>query len=110
MRTNIDIDDQLMAEAMQAGSYRTKKEAVEAGLQLLRRQAAVRDLLKLEGKLPWGWGDEVRLNGQPNWSFSEPPQAAPTPPAGKISKPSKPVQPIKPIAKAKLAEARRDRR
>ena len=43
MRTNIDIDDDLMAQAMSAGPYKTKKDAVEAGLKLLARQAAYRD-------------------------------------------------------------------
>ena len=57
MRTNIDIDDSLMADAMKAGPYRTKKEAVEAGLKLLARQAAYREILKWEGKLRWE-GDE----------------------------------------------------
>ena len=107
MRTNIDIDDRLMADAMQAGGFRTKKDAVEAGLQLLRRQAAVRELLKLEGKLPWGWGDEDRLNGQPNWTYSAPAQAAPSPPSQPTAKTSKPAQAA---VKAKATEARRDRR
>ena len=53
MRTNIDIDDALMEAAMRAGPFKTKKDAVEAGLQLLRRQAAYRDLLDLRGKLRW---------------------------------------------------------
>ena len=44
MRTNIDIDDELMAKAMQAGPYKTKKDAVEAGLKLLARQAAYREI------------------------------------------------------------------
>jgi antitoxin ParD1/3/4 len=57
MRTNIDIDDGLMAQAMQAGPYKTKKDAVEAGLKLLARQAAYREILKWEGKLKWE-GDE----------------------------------------------------
>jgi antitoxin ParD1/3/4 len=57
MRTNIDIDDELMADAMKAGPYRTKKDAVEAGLKLLARQAAYREILKWEGKLRWE-GDE----------------------------------------------------
>lgn len=35
MRTNIVIDDRLMAEAMAAKGFRTKKDAVEAGLRLL---------------------------------------------------------------------------
>ena len=57
MRTNIEIDDALMAEAMKAGPFTTKKEAVEAGLRLLARQAAYREILKWEGKLKWE-GDE----------------------------------------------------
>ena len=57
MRTNIDVDDDLMAQAMQAGPFKTKKDAVEAGLQLLARQAAYREVLKWEGKLKWE-GDE----------------------------------------------------
>lgn len=57
MRTNIDIDDDLMAKAMQAGPYSTKKDAVEAGLRLLARQAAYREILKWGGKLQWE-GDE----------------------------------------------------
>lgn len=68
MRTNIDIDDELMAAALAAGPYRTKREAVEAGLKLLQRQAAARKLLELEGKVAWGWGDEDRLRDEPNWS------------------------------------------
>ena len=57
MRTNIDIDESLMAEAMGAGPYKTKKDAVEAGLKLLARQAAYREILKWEGRLKWE-GDE----------------------------------------------------
>jgi len=57
MRTNIDIDDALMAEAMKAGPFKTKKDAVEAGLRLLARQAAYREILKWRGKLEWQ-GDE----------------------------------------------------
>lgn len=58
MRTNIDIDDDLMDKAMSAGPYKTKKDAVEAGLQLLARQAAYREILKWRGKLKWE-GDEA---------------------------------------------------
>ena len=57
MRTNIVIDEDLMAQAMKAGPYKTKKEAVEAGLKLLARQAAYREILKWRGKLKWE-GDE----------------------------------------------------
>lgn len=44
MRTNIDIDDRLMAEAQKASGEATKKATVEAALRLmvkLRRQKAV---------------------------------------------------------------------
>ena len=58
MRTNIEIDDNLMAEAMKAGPFTTKKDAVEAGLRLLARQAAYREILKWRGKLQWQ-GDEA---------------------------------------------------
>ena len=57
MRTNIDIEEKLMADAMKAGPYKTKKDAVEAGLKLLARQAAYREIMKWRGKLKWE-GDE----------------------------------------------------
>ncbi len=57
MRTNIEIDDALLAEAMKAGPYKTKKDAVEAGLRLLARQATYREILKWKGRLHWE-GDE----------------------------------------------------
>ena len=53
MRTNIDIDDAVMDAAMKAGTYQTKKDAVEAGLKLIARQAAYREILRWEGKLHW---------------------------------------------------------
>ena len=71
MRTNIDIDDDLMARAMQAGPYKTKKDAVEAGLKLLARQAAYREILKWEGKLKWE-GDESIDWTQPDASAAAP--------------------------------------
>ena len=52
MRTNIVIDPGLLDAAMRAGPYKTKKDAVEAGLKLLARQAAYREVLRWEGKLP----------------------------------------------------------
>lgn len=57
MRTNIDIDDATLEAAMRAGPFKTKKDAVEAGLKLLARQAAYREILKWQGKLKWE-GDE----------------------------------------------------
>ena len=37
MRTNVEIDDTLMAEALEASGARTKREAVELGLSTLVR-------------------------------------------------------------------------
>jgi antitoxin ParD1/3/4 len=59
MRTNIEIDDHLMAEAMKAGPFKTKKDAVEAGLKLLARQVAYREILKWEGRLKWEGDDSI---------------------------------------------------
>jgi antitoxin ParD1/3/4 len=59
MRTNIIIDEDLMAQAMKAGPYKTKKEAVEAGLKLLARQAAYREILKWRGKLRWEGNESI---------------------------------------------------
>lgn len=53
MRTNIVIDDELLEAAMKAGPFSTKKDAVEAGLRLLARQAAYGQILALRGKLRW---------------------------------------------------------
>jgi Arc/MetJ family transcription regulator len=53
MRTNIEIDDDLMREAMQSTGARTKKAAVEAGLKMLvkiHRQSGIR---RLRGKVQW---------------------------------------------------------
>jgi Arc/MetJ family transcription regulator len=66
MRTNIDIDDALMAEAMKAGPFKTKKDAVEAGLKLLARQAAYREILKWRGKLEWQGDESI------DWTQPEP--------------------------------------
>ncbi len=61
MRTNIEIDDSLMADALKATGLSTKKEAVELGLKVLiklNKQASIR---ALRGKLKWeGNLDEMR--------------------------------------------------
>ena len=61
MRTNIVIDDKLMADALKATGLSTKKEAVELGLNLLVRQNKQQAVRKLRGKLSWeGDLDEMR--------------------------------------------------
>lgn len=101
MRTNIDIDDGLMERVLAAGPYKTKKEAVEAGLRVLERQAAYREIVKWRGKLPWGWGDEERLDGKPNWSYSPPPAETLTAEAPKAAYGAR----SKPLTAAKVAKA-----
>ena len=53
MRTNIEIDDALMAEAMEASGCKTKRETVEAGLRLLARRKRQASALDLFGKVTW---------------------------------------------------------
>ena len=54
MRTKIEIDAQLMADAMALGAYPTKRAAVEAGLRaLLRTRRAYANLLALGGTIDW---------------------------------------------------------
>lgn len=61
MRTNIVIDDELMANALKATGLRTKKEAVEEGLKLLVKRNKQQAIRKLRGKLHWeGDLDEMR--------------------------------------------------
>ncbi len=52
MRTNIEIDDQLMKDAMAATGARTKKEAVELGLRRLTRLYNQQKIRELRGV---GW-------------------------------------------------------
>jgi Arc/MetJ family transcription regulator len=53
MRTNIEIDDQLMDEAMKRSGARTKKAAVEAGLRLLAQTHRQGSIRRLRGKIDW---------------------------------------------------------
>lgn len=58
MRTNIVIDDKLMADVMASGDFKTKREAVEEGLRMLKRRKVYDGLLALRGKLQWDDSDE----------------------------------------------------
>ncbi|WP_041855459.1 type II toxin-antitoxin system VapB family antitoxin [Candidatus Korobacter versatilis] len=53
MRTNIEIDDHLMQEAMRSSGAKTKKAAVEAGLRLLVQVKAQSSIRELRGKVKW---------------------------------------------------------
>jgi len=62
MRTNIVIDDKLMADALKATGLQTKKEAVELGLQLLVKQQKQQAIRSLRGKVKWE-GDLNEMRG-----------------------------------------------
>ena len=54
MRTTIDIDAKLMAEAMSAAGTTTKKDTVNAALELLVRiRQGQTAILALRGKIEW---------------------------------------------------------
>jgi len=53
MRTNIDIDDDLMDQAMRSSGARTKRAVVEEGLRLLIRTRGQAGVRRLRGKVAW---------------------------------------------------------
>ena len=53
MRTNIEIDDRLMKQAMRSSGARTKKAAVEKGLRLLVQTRGQAVLRRWRGKIKW---------------------------------------------------------
>jgi Arc/MetJ family transcription regulator len=53
MRTNIEIEDELMRQAMRSSGKRTKRAAVEAGLRLLVQTRAQGKMRRLRGKVRW---------------------------------------------------------
>jgi Arc/MetJ family transcription regulator len=62
MRTNIEIDDQLMHQAMRSSGAPTKRAVVEAGLRLLLKTHSQGAIRKLRGKVQWeGDLNESRL-------------------------------------------------
>ncbi len=71
MRTNIDIDDELMRQAMVASEETTKKAVVEKALRLMISLKAQEGIKKLRGKVKWeGDLDTMRegrfLDWEPN--------------------------------------------
>jgi len=61
MRTNIEIDDELLQKALRISGLKTKRAVVEAGLRTLVRLKRQEDILSLVGKVHWeGNLDESR--------------------------------------------------
>ena len=68
MRTNIDIDDKLMRQAMRATGAPTKKAAVEAALRKVVELKKQEGIKKLRGKVQWvGDLDAMREGRFMNW-------------------------------------------
>jgi Arc/MetJ family transcription regulator len=53
MRTNIEIDDKLMAEAQKASGHATKKQTVEEALRLMIRLRGQRQVDSAFSKYRW---------------------------------------------------------
>jgi Arc/MetJ family transcription regulator len=53
MRTNIEIDDRLMRQAMRSSGARTKKATVEEALRLLVETRAQGSFRRWRGKVKW---------------------------------------------------------
>jgi Arc/MetJ family transcription regulator len=53
MRTNIEIDDELMRKAMRLGGIDTKRATVEAALRLFIQTRSQAGMRRLRGKVKW---------------------------------------------------------
>lgn len=53
MRTNIVINNKLMSQALKFTGFKTKREAVEAGLEMLIKMARQGQIRAARGKLRW---------------------------------------------------------
>lgn len=62
VRTNIEIDDELMEAALSLSGARTKREVVEQALTTLVRLKEQEQLRELRGKLVWE-DDLERMRG-----------------------------------------------
>jgi Arc/MetJ family transcription regulator len=64
MRTNIEIDDEVLATAMKYSGLKTKREAVDVALRRFNQMEAQKEFRKLRGKINWvGDLDEMRRDG-----------------------------------------------
>jgi Arc/MetJ family transcription regulator len=63
MRTNVVINDNLMASALKVSGLRTKKDAIEEGLKLLVQVKSQKEIKHYRGKLKWSGNlDQMRLD------------------------------------------------
>jgi Arc/MetJ family transcription regulator len=64
MRTNIEIDDRLMHEALRLTGLRTKREAVDLALRELVARHRQLGVLKLRGRVHWVGDLEASREGR----------------------------------------------
>ncbi len=63
MKTHLDIDEKLLAEAMRRGSHGTKTAAIHVALYEYIQQRKRRELLGLRGQVRWdGDLNQIRKN------------------------------------------------
>jgi Arc/MetJ family transcription regulator len=61
MRTNIEIDDELLSRVLELSNAKTKKEAIENALKEYLRILSQKQLLSLRGEVKWeGNLDDMR--------------------------------------------------
>ena len=53
MKTHIELDDALLEEVFRMGHFATKKAAVNAALAEYAKLLKRRELLDMQGKVPW---------------------------------------------------------
>jgi Arc/MetJ family transcription regulator len=64
MRTNIDIDDSLMRQAMRLGGADTKKATVETALRLLIQTRSQAGMRRFRGAVKWEGNLEESRRGR----------------------------------------------
>jgi Arc/MetJ family transcription regulator len=64
VRTNIDIDDNLMRQAMRSSGASTKRATVEAALRLLVETHSQTSIRRLRGKVRWQGNLEESRRGR----------------------------------------------
>jgi Arc/MetJ family transcription regulator len=62
VKTHIELDDDLLEEVFRMGQFSTKKAAVNAALAEYAKVLKRRELLEMQGKVPWVENLGLRLD------------------------------------------------
>ena len=63
MRTTLNVDDEALANAMEAAPGKTKTDVINEALREFARRRRLQEFLKFEGKMRWE-GDLNELRGR----------------------------------------------